>query len=477
MALFGNDKYYELEARTGKIEANLADIKRRLELLNNTVQSATPEALKEVLASADRVIQLEQALNSKQEEIEELVREIQEINSNAKELRDNVADQATEASKKKADIETALGGIKNAEVEYRESLATVKEKLALLDAAFKKYPDIEKEIERLEKASENVVENEKKSSLSLSNINKRREEIEDLYRKLFGYTHKDEGSAEEKEVPGLKHELDKTYDDLEVRSQALQEEVSEVSAKYQTAFAEFEKAHKDKYKAISDEISQLLPGALTAGLSSAFADKKEDEVDASEQLQKRFQIGIGLMIGASLIPIAVGCIFLLKGHGWEQVLERMPRLVFTMLPLYVPVVWFTVSASKKLNLSKRLIEEYAHKEVLSRTYEGLAKQIETMAHPEQSAELRFRLLANFLMATSENPGKLISNYQASDHPVMEALEQSYKLQVAVDKLEGIPGLGKLVAKFEKTKAAKMADRKSKVEEGLEDLTDDEPDAK
>lgn len=473
MALWGNERIDALDTRLTGVEQGLTKLSNSIVQLANTVKSSTPEALKEVLDGAERVRQLEEALNGKQSEIEDLVKEIQVVNSNAKELRDNVAGQANEAAKKKAEVETALGSIKSAEVEYRDALAKVKEKLATLDAAFKKYPELEKEIERLEKASEGALENEKKSALSLTNINKRREEVEDLYRQVFGYMHKDESTGEEKEVPGLKHELEEAYDNLDGRSQAMLKEVADVSGKYQAAFAEFEKAHKDKYKAISDEISQLLPGALTAGLSSAFAAKKEAEVKASEELQERFRNGIILMICASLIPIVVGCIFLFNNQTWDQVLERMPRLVFTMLPLYVPVVWFTVSASKKLNLSKRLIEEYAHKEVLSRTYEGLAKQIETMAHPEQSAELRFRLLANFLMATSENPGKLISNYQTSDHPVMEALEQSYKLQVAVDKLEGIPGLGKLAAKFEKKRVAKMKEREAKVTEGLEDDEDDD----
>lgn len=475
MALFGNERIDALDTRLTGVEQGLTKLSNSVIQLANTVRSSTPEALKEVLDAADRVSQLEKALNSKQSEIEDLVKDIQAVNSNAKELRDKVADQANEAVKKKAEVDTALGGIKTAEVEYRDSLAKVKEKLATLDAAFKKYPELEKEIERLEKASEGALENEKKSALSLSNINKRREEVEDLYRQVFGYTHKDEEAGTEKEVPGLKQELEEAYENLHERSQSMQKEISTISEKYQTSYSEFEKAHKDKYKAISDEISQLLPGALTAGLSSAFAAKKEAEVKASEDLQKRFQTGIVLMTCASLIPIIVGCIFLYKGQSWELVLERLPRLVFTILPLYIPVVWFTVSASKKLNLSKRLIEEYAHKEVLSRTYEGLAKQIESIGDSGQSAELRFRLLANFLMATSENPGKLISNYQASDHPVMEALEQSYKLQVAVDKLEGIPGLGKLAAKFEKKRVAKVKEREAKVEEGLQDMEDDKAD--
>lgn len=476
MGLFGRDKFEGLDERLSTVEKGLTRLNQSLTLLANTVESSTPAALQEVLNSADRVKQLEQTLNSKQEEIEELVEEIQDINSKAKQLLENVTDEATEAAKKNAEIETMLRDIKSSEEDYQDSLETLKEKLATLDAAFTKYPDLEKEIEQLESASKNATDNDKKSALSLANINKRREEIEDLHREIFGYTDKNEETGKEDEVPGLKDHLEEAFNDLSNQIDSTHKEVAQVSEKYQTAYAEFEDGHKTKYNAIHDEISRLLPGALTAGLSSAFASKKDEEVTASGKLQTRFRNGIGLMIGASLIPIILG-ILLSKGQGWEQFLERVPRLVLTMLPLYIPVVWFTASASKKLNLSKRLIEEYAHKEVLSRTYEGLSKQIESIADPGQSAELRFRLLANFLTATSENPGKLISDYQASDHPVMEALEQSYKLQFAVDKLEGIPGLGKLSAKLEKKRVAKMAAKEAKVEEALEDMEDDNSDGK
>ncbi len=161
--------------------------------------------------------------------------------------------------------------------------------------------------------------------------------------------------------------------------------------------------------------------SLTAGLSSAFSSKKEEEVASSEKLQKRFNQGINLMIGVSLIPVAVSVFFLFKGISFEEVILRLPRIVLAIIPMYIPVLWFTYSANKKLNLSKRLIEEYAHKEVLSRTYEGLSTQIDSLKNPEQSKDLRFRLLSNFLQVSSENPGKLISNYETSDHPVMEAL--------------------------------------------------------
>ncbi|MNR17575.1 hypothetical protein D3C85_1342460 [compost metagenome] len=180
-----------------------------------------------------------------------------------------------------------------------------------------------------------------------------------------------------------------------------------------------------------------------------------------------------MLIVVSLFPFIISAVFLYQNIPLEEVIRRLPRLVLAIVPMYIPVLWFTYSANKKLNLSKRLIEEYAHKEVLSKTYEGLTKQIANISDEEQSSELKFKLLSNFLQVSSENPGKLISNYEASDHPIMEALEQSYKFQLAIDRLEGIPGLGKVAAILESKSKKKIENRKEVIEKALHIKEEDE----
>ena len=110
---------------------------------------------------------------------------------------------------------------------------------------------------------------------------------------------------------------------------------------------------------------------------------------------------------------------------------------------------------------------------MSRTYEGLSNQISNIGDKDQSEELKVRLLTNFLQASSENPGKLISNYETSDHPIMEALEQSYKLQIAFEKLDGIPGLGKVAALLEKSAKKKLVEKAEKIEKALSDEKNDD----
>ncbi len=128
------------------------------------------------------------------------------------------------------------------------------------------------------------------------------------------------------------------------------------------------------------------------------------------------------------------------------------------------------STNKKGNLSKRIIEEYTHKEVLSKTFEGLSNQIENIKDENISSDLRIKLLYNILEVNSENPGKLISDYNKSDHPVMDALDKSIKLSNAVTKLAKIPGFSKLAVALDHKSKAIIKEQEIRANAALEGLT-------
>ena len=172
----------------------------------------------------------------------------------------------------------------------------------------------------------------------------------------------------------------------------------------------------------------------------------------------------------SLIPFAVSVYQLLNEVALDTVILQMPRLVLSIFPLYIPILWVAYSSNRKMNLSKRLIEEYTHKEVLSKTFEGLAQQINDIRDAEISSDLKTRLLYNILEVSSENPGKLISDYNKSDHPLMDALEKSVKLTNAVEKLAKIPGMSKLTSVLER-KSKELLERESeKAVAGIEKVS-------
>lgn len=330
------------------------------------------------------------------------------------------------------------------------------------------YPELYGKLLEINQFISDIESNLNKSKTSLNSINSRKKEIEEFYEEIFGYTDVDE-NGEETFIDGKKDLLEELYADLKNDITHSQESISKINEDYKIKYSTFENEYKTKYGQILKEIKGLLPNALTAGLSSAFSKKKADEETLLKSLKTTFYIGLSVLIFFSLIPFFVSIHYLQNGHQLEETILKMPRLVLAIIPIYIPALWLTYSSSKKINLSKRLIEEYAHKEVLSKTYEGLSTQITSIDDDKQSEELRYRLLSTLLQVVSENPGKLISNYETSDHPIMEALEQSYKFQLAVDKLEEIPGMGKFAAILERKSKKKLSEKEKMIDIALENV--------
>lgn len=474
MGLFDGNKSEQikyLEDERKKLWERLLILEKYAHSLEKEIKTRTPEIVKEAKEHSRRAAEFRNKAEQRYNEAHEFVDSIRIKLNETQELKRQTETTHSEVSLLKDQVDQIKTHIDDINAIFHEKVDSVDDRILNIDNVFLKYPDLDKELTELDTTIQKIEENHKKSSVTLNSINTRKIEIDDLHREIFGYTEESEDGIKI-EIDGLKDELEKSYEELAEELTEAQKQVEVLKSDYSTKYQEFEKNHKNKYEQIVEEIKKLLPNALTAGLSSAFSKKKDDEVEASIRLQKRFTIGIILLLVISLLPVMVSIIFLVQNVTLEEVIFRLPRLVLAIIPMYIPALWIAYSASKKLNLSKRLIEEYAHKEVLSRTYEGLSNQISNISDPNQSEELKIRLLTNFLQASSENPGKLISNYETSDHPIMEALEQSYRLQIAVEKLADIPGLGKVVSILERGAKRKLEKKTEKIEAILEEKNDD-----
>lgn len=211
----------------------------------------------------------------------------------------------------------------------------------------------------------------------------------------------------------------------------------------------------------------LLPGALAAGLSAAYESKKDEEASFLASHERSFKFAVYGLVAVSIIPFGVNCYLLMQGTELASVLKDTPRLVVSILPLYFPVLWLAYSANKRLNLSKRLIEEYTHKAVLGKTFSGLSNQIEGLANDASvKDELRTRLLFNVLQVSAENPGKLITDYSKADHPLMDVLEKSARLSESVDALSKVPGLGAVARALSSRRDNLVREQESKIEAGF-----------
>ena len=427
------------------------------------------------LAAADAEFFKESTREAKEtaeKDLEEFTQKLQELKLNYdsfttffQKLKQN-SEASETSSQKLAEI------LKQGEEQSTKLTALVSDVQKLGDAK----PGLEEKIEKLQEIYTRGDDYDTKLSSLSKTANDRRKEIEQLYYEIIGFTGKGEGD-EPITNKGLKGELEDAFKILQVRmnesEKSLEKLTQGTSDIYNSFIANRTNDHVEltakwssEYARIMTKIETLLPNALTAGLSHAYSEKKTAEETDNAKHRNSFNIAIGGLVAVSLIPFGISIVSLFQDEPLQDVILKVPRIVLAILPLYLPILWVAYSANRKMNLAKRLIEEYSHKEVLSKTFEGLSKPIESIEDKNISADLRVKLLYNILEVNSENPGKLISDYNKSDHPLMDALDKSIKLANAVTKLSKIPGFSKLAATLDKKSKDILQEENLKATAGL-----------
>ncbi len=477
-------------------ESTKDKIESLVKVLESTLENYSIKA-KEVSDFADTLFKSEESRVSLQEQItgfisssEEgknaILQNLEEVNSKLGEIKigyDSFIKYSseilliTDASRKNSEI---LKGLYD-DIEKKSD--SVQSQIAQMKEIFETKPEIDKKLADLGEVFKRGDDYDSKLGNLYKAITERRKEIDKLYFEIIGYIDKDEDGVET-DVPGLKAELTDTYTRVKSNLLELDKQLIELrstteskykqfAAEKEIAFNENLKNWNDQFLKIESTISALLPNALTAGLSYAYSEKKIAEEKENDRFSKTFYLGIWGLILVSLIPFAISLQSIYDHTALAEVILRIPRLVLAILPLYIPVLWVAYSSNRKMNLSKRLIEEYSHKEVLSKTFEGLSKQINNIEDKNTSADLRVKLLYNILEVNSENPGKLISDYNKSDHPLMDALDKSVKLTNAVTKLAKIPGFSKIATILEKKSDDILKTESEKVNTALDSIIDGE----
>ena len=329
-----------------------------------------------------------------------------------------------------------------------------------------------------EKLVEELTSSGESAKNILGNVVSRKNDVDKLHKEIYGEDINDaDGKATH--VDGIKDELESAYENIQNSIEELgvdaAKAVEDVVLKHEILLSERKEIYENllkearaRYEQINTQITGLLPGAMAEGLSAAYEKKREAEEISLLRFESKFSYAIYGLVAISMIPFAVDLYLLaFKGRDLVQVVKETPSLVVAILPIYFPVLWLAYSMGKKANLSKRLIEEYTHKSFLGKTFSGLSYQIETLQHQGVvKEELRTKLLFNVLQVSAENPGKLITDYQKSDHPLMDALEKSGKLSDSLDALSKIPGLSALVKKIAEKDATELKLQGKRIEIGL-----------
>jgi len=432
----------------------------RITTLENKIDKRPSDYEKEAIQSSKKAAEYRNKTKNRYDQSEIILENIKTVQSEINEKLETIKSIKEEISKNKEQSQSTTSEIIEKSNELIEKISTIQDVL-------ENHPELSEDVSELDTLLNKVEEDASKGNTIYKGIVSKKTEIDELYREIIGYTDEDE-DGEQVEIEGIKDKLENTYNQLNIKSKELDNKLDDLNEKSDekvNLFIENNKeridevinSSKSEYDNINDRIKSLLPDALTAGLSSAFINKKDEEVKLYEEYKGKFSKGIRNLTIVAILPIAISVYSLLTGVELSEVISRAPKIILSFMPIYIPLIWITISANKKVNLSKRLIEEYSHKQVLSMTIEGLSNQIDNIEDDTISEELRIKLLNNFLFVSSENPGKLISNYHKSDNPFLNFLEK--------DKISGLTKKRKTVLERTEDKAMEV------IEKVVDEVTD------
>ena len=492
MGVFGptNEELDNLRAEFQlALSQGLDNLSQKIEAKITAVEAAAAvratDSEESAKSAAEKAAEHTAAANESREHIQAALQEIVRYKQSALNELESLKEEITSASELSEKLQGQIDTTQKGYSEFIEQKTTLDSEIESLEAKMQganEYLELAEKLPEAVKQAQSSLNEAKTLGESIKNTLShavgRKSEIDDLHKLILG-EDVDDAEGESQHINGLKDELDASYKALTETSSSLEGSVGnlieDLTDKHDTLLSNRQNEYEDllktasaRYEQINSQITGLLPGAMAEGLSAAYDKKKDSEEISLATFEQRFAYAICGLVGISIIPFAVD-IYLLAFEGQDlvQVVKDTPSLIVSILPIYFPVLWLAYSTSKKANLSKRLIEEYTHKSVLGKTFSGLSNQIETLQNQGAvKEELRTKLLFNILQVSAENPGKLITDYNKSDHPLMDALEKSSKLSDSLETLSKIPGLSAVAKRLSEKSDLELKRQGEKIDAGL-----------
>jgi hypothetical protein len=236
------------------------------------------------------------------------------------------------------------------------------------DYFFKPEATIKSKVEKLTE-HHSTIEKFEQSSFAV------KKEIEDFRDAVYG--------NEESKIKGLKKELE----DLVTKHQASNDE------------------WKGTYGTLYDKINGLLPGATATGLAKAYQDQRKSYFAPILAWSIVFALTIIGMIW-----------FAISSYVEYNTFEDSLSHILSRLPFFIPAIWLAFFASKRQNQNMRLLQEYAYKEALAKSYEGHKREIDKLPEGDTKNELLAKHLAAIVDMCGYNPSMTLENKSHDEKP-------------------------------------------------------------
>lgn len=253
-----------------------------------------------------------------------------------------------------------------------------------------------------------ITKNRMRATKILEEIEQQRNELETTHKIVMG-----QATEDGKKSLGLKAIYESSLSQLE----------------------DYESEQKIALAALTEEINSLLPGALSAGLATSFADQRRSYEKPIKDFGGLFNWAL-----AGLFFIGFTTMFQWSVGSWPTFalpteLESVLYGTVARAPLILPLVWFAYYAAKRRNEYRRLEEEYAHKETIARSYHGFKQQVEQL-EGEDVNKLSARLLEAAIGAVAANASKALDKDHNDGMPIMDKIKEIEQVKDALNAVNG-----------------------------------------
>lgn len=280
-------------------------------------------------------------------------------------------------------------------------------------------------------AKKDILRDTKEANEKLVEVSAKIEKLDKFYIKIFGTEDKDG-----KVTGGLEKELEQRVKDLEHFKTEQERIYSEEMASRLGTLKKYEQEQQANNKNLYEQIESLLPGATSAGLAKAYQEMRGSFDDPIKNWNKVFVGSLGIMFVVTFLSfIDIG---ILKDGTWTlfafkpmgDFTSTLNSLLFK-LPLFAPLIWLAIFASKRRSENQRLQQEYAHKEALAKSYVSYKMQIDELK--QEDKKLLEKLLDSSINTVAHNASESLDKKHGDSTPVQETIKMFVE-QVA--KLKG-----------------------------------------
>lgn len=161
----------------------------------------------------------------------------------------------------------------------------------------------------------------------------------------------------------------------------------------------------DNADALFKKIEGLLPGATASGLAKAYQDQR-----------KSYNLPYWLWAAVFVLTLCGTIWFAVENLHDATSVEDALMKVISRLPFFIPAFWLAIFASKQQSQNKRLQQEYAYKEALTKSYDADKRELEKLPDSPEKSMLSSKLLETMIDAAKYNPSETLGSKTHNDRP-------------------------------------------------------------